>query len=92
MSTTYGLIKSADNQSIEFYNVDDVIEYRINHQWYNGYWIDEQYKKNLNIMKKDNTDLIKVVILKKKNETYKLIGVAIIGLFTIICYLILQQS
>ena len=29
---------------------------------------------------------------KKENETYKLIGVAIIGLFTIICYLILQQS
>jgi len=29
---------------------------------------------------------------KKESETYKLIGVAIIGLFTIICYLILQQS
>jgi hypothetical protein len=30
-ATTYGLIKSANNQSIEFYNVDDVIEYKINH-------------------------------------------------------------
>lgn len=29
---------------------------------------------------------------EKENETYKLIGIAIIGLFTIICYLILQQS
>jgi hypothetical protein len=29
---------------------------------------------------------------KKQCETYKLIGLAIIGLFTIICYLIIQQS
>jgi hypothetical protein len=28
---------------------------------------------------------------EKENEIYKLIGVAIVGLFTIICYLILQQ-
>ena len=29
---------------------------------------------------------------EKQCETYKLIGVAIISLITIICYLILQQS